>query len=433
MRSSQGKATPYRFEEAIMRLFIFLIIAGAMTVPAGAQAALTWDEVKARFIAANPTLMAGQINIDESKALEVTAYLRPNPDFSILADQVQPIPSSGQPYRPLASAFPIISFSYLHERAHKRELRLQSAKDATAIAVSQQADQERSLIFNLRSAFVSTLQAKAQLALSTDNMNYFDKEYSVNQERFRAGDLAQMDLQRIHLQRVQYEQDYETALVTLRTAKITMVMLLNSRTPIERFDIAGRFDFDANLAPVDHFHDVALAERPDLRAALQTVAKAETDHKLAISNGSTDPTFSLDMGRANPPFTPYFGVGISIPLRLFDRNQGEKLRTEIDIRHAQRMKDATEAQVFSDVDSAYVTLLSVLNQLKPYKATYVQEASEVRDRVAYAYEHGGAALVDYLDAQHDYRTVQQAYLGLIGAYLTAAGQLNMAVGKEELK
>jgi cobalt-zinc-cadmium efflux system outer membrane protein len=412
-------------------LFLISLIAFSAHGQTNAQTALTWEQVKQKFISANPTLMAGQINIDESKAEEITAYLRPNPNFTISTDQIQPIPA-GSPYRPFTYAFPSVVFDYLHERQHKRELRLQSQKDATAIAVSQQADQERNLLFNLRAAFVQTLQGKAQLALSILNRDYFDKEYVISQERYQAGDMAQMDLQRIHLQRVQYEADYETSLVNLRTAKITMLMLLNARTPIDQFDVTGRFDFDDNLSPLEQFHDIALADRPDLRAAMQAVDKAETDHKLAVANGSTDPTFSIDFGR-NPPITIYFGVGINIPLRIFDRNQGEKLRTEIDIRHAERLKDSTQAQVFSDVDSAYFTLLSVLAQLKPYKSTYLQEAADVRDKVSFAYQRGGAALVDFLDAQRDYRAVQQGYLVLVGSYLTAAGQLNMAVGREEIR
>jgi cobalt-zinc-cadmium efflux system outer membrane protein len=393
--------------------------------------ALTWEQVKQKFIAANPTLMAGQINIDESKAEEITAFLRPNPNLTISTDQIQPIPADA-PYRPFTYAFPSIVFDYLHERQHKRELRLQSQKDATAIAVSQQADQERNLLFNLRTAFVGTLQAKKQLTLAIDNRDYFDKEYVISQQRYQAGDIAQMDLQRIHLQRPQYEQDFETALVNLRTAKITMLMLLNARTPIDQFDVTGNFDFDENVPPLEQFHDIALAERPDLRAAMQAVDKAETDHKLAVANGSTDPTFSMDFGR-NPPITFYFGVSVNIPLRIFDRNQGEKLKTEIDIRHAQRLKDATQAQVFNDVDSAYFTVLSVLSQLKPYKTTYLQEATDVRDKVSYSYQRGGSALVDFLDAQRDYRAVQLSYVTLIGSYLTAAGQLNMAVGREVIQ
>jgi outer membrane protein, heavy metal efflux system len=417
-----------------MRFYSFLLLTGPLVVGAQTQAqlpaALTWEQVKQRFIAANPTLMAGQINIDESKAEEITAFLRPNPNFTISTDQIQPIPALG-PYRPFTYAFPAVVFDYLHERQHKRELRLQSQKDATAIAVSQQADQERNLLFNLRSAFVGTLQAKKQLDLAVDNRDYFDKEYVISQQRYQAGDMAQMDLQRIHLQRVQYEQDYETALVNLRTAKITMLMLLNARTPIDRFDVTGRFDFD-DLPPLEQFHDIALAERPDLRAAMQAVDQAETNHKLAVANGSTDPTFSVDFGR-NPPITFYFGVAINIPLRIFDRNQGEKLRTEIDIRHAQRLKDAAQAQVFNDVDSAYFTVLSVLDQLKPYKSTYLQEAVDVREKVSFAYQRGGAALLDFLDAQRDYRAVELGYVTLIGSYLTGAAQLNMAVGREAIQ
>ncbi len=114
--------------------------------------------------------------------------------------------------------------------------------------------------------------------------------------------------------------------------------------------------------PLEEFHTAALAARPDLKAAVETVDKAVTDHKLAVSNGSTDPTFGVDFGR-NPPITIYVGVSVNIPLRIFDRNQGEKARTEIDITHAQRQKDAAEAQVFSDVDSAYFTVVSSVNLL----------------------------------------------------------------------
>ncbi len=392
-----------------------------------AQAPLTWQEVKQRFEASNPTLSAAQLNIDESKAQEITAYLRPNPNLNITADQFQPIPAT--PYRPFSYTFPQTSIDYLHERQHKRELRLESQQKATAISVSQQADLERNLLFNLRNAFIATLQAKAQLALAKEDLDYFDREYAISQDRYRAGDIAEMDLMRIHLQRVQYEQDYETAQVNLRTAKITLLMLLNDRTPVDRFDVTGRFDFSENVLPLGRFHELALSSRPDLRAASQAIEKAETDHKLAIANGSTDPTFSVDVGR-NPPLTFYFGVGVSIPLRIFDRNQGEKTRTEIDIRRAEREKDAAQTQVFSDVDSAYYTLVSTQKLLLPYKTAYLKEAADVRDKVSFAYQHGAASLVDFLDAQREYRQTQEAYLTLIGSYLMAANQMNMAVGSE---
>src|SRR5581483_1466302 len=336
-------------------------------------------------------------------------------------------------YRPFQYAFPGISFDYLHERQHKRELRLESAKGGTSIAVSQQEDLERTLIFTLRTAFVQVLQAKALLASAKENLDYFDKELAINRERFRAGDIARVDLDRIALQRVQYESDYQTALVNQRTSKITLLMMLNDRTAVDQFDVSGSFEFREPILKLDDLHTIALAARPDLRAAMQAVQKAQTDHKLAVANGSTDPTFSADFGH-NPPIPLYMGVSVSIPLRIFDRNQGEKARTQIDIQHAERQKDAAQAQVFNDVDSAYYTVISSVNLLRPYKEKdgYLEVAGRIRDTLSFSYKRGQAALVDYMDAQRDYRAKQVAYIKLVGAYLTAASQLNMAVGREAI-
>jgi cobalt-zinc-cadmium efflux system outer membrane protein len=319
--------------------------------------------------------------------------------------------------------------SYLHERAHKRELRTESAKKGTAIAVSQKNDLERGLLFSLRSAFVQTLQAKSVLQVSKDNLEYYDHVLKISSDRYQAGDIAQIDLDRLELQRVQYESDVQTALVNLRTAKIQMLTLLNDRTPVDQFDLAGTFDFNDQIDLLEAYRQIALDNRPDLKAAVEAVDKAQTDYKLAVANGSTDPTFSFDMGR-NPPIDLYFGVDVSIPLRIFDRNQGNKLHTKLDITRNEKLRDAAEAQVFSDVDSAYATLNSNVILLRPYKQKYLAQAVRVRDTILFSYQHGGASLLDFLNAESDYRSVQLNYVNLVGSYLTAAAQLNQAVGKE---
>jgi cobalt-zinc-cadmium efflux system outer membrane protein len=404
-----------------------VLIAGGLAGGASAQKALTWQEVRQRFEAANPTLQAGRLNVAESKAQEITAYLRPNPDLTIAMDQFDPF--STNPYRPLQYTFPLTMVSYLHERQHKRELRLESAQQGTGIAVSQQADLERTLLFNLRTAFVGTLQAKAVLGVARENLAYYDHVLEVSNARLKAGDIAQVDLDRLELQRVQFESDVQTAQVNLRTAKIQLLTLLNDRTPVEQFDVTGAFDFNEQVLPLEEFRSIALATRPDLKAAVEAVDKAQTDHQLAVANGSTDPTFGVDVGR-NPPIPVYFGVSVNIPLRLFDRNQGEKARTEVDIRRNERLREAAEAQVYSDVDSAYAALGSNLVLLRPYKAKYLELAARVRETVSFAYQRGGASLLDFLNAQNDYRSVQLNYLNLVGSYLTSASQLNLAVGRE---
>jgi len=395
--------------------------------------AWTWEQVKDRLELNNPTLLADKLNIDESKAEEITAFLRPNPSFSLTADGTQIAPYKGE-WRPFAGTYETPAISYLHERRHKRELRLESAKKGTMIAEFSHADLDRTLLFNLRGAFVSTLQAKAVLQLAKDNLEYYDHVLQISRDRFDAGDIAQIDLDRLELQRVQYESDLQTAEVNLRTAKIQMLTLLNDRTPIEQFDVAGEFDFSDQLMARDDFRKIALDTRPDLKEAAEAVDKAKTDHTLAEANGSTDPTLSAwythNSSNNNPFGINTLGVSVSFPLRVFDRNQGEKLRTQLDITRNERLRDAAEAGVLSDVDSGYATLNSNVILLRPYKQKYLQQATRVRDTIFFSYQHGGASLLDFLNAQADYRSVQLSYVNLIGSYLTAAAQLNMAVGRE---
>jgi len=419
----------------VTKRLLFLPLFAALTVPCGyaqnAQKALTWQEVRDKFEAANPSLRADAIGIDESKANETTAYLRPNPNLSLLADQIDPFPG-GPSHGAFAYWLPSATVTYLHERAHKRELRLDSAKEATGIAISSHADLERNLIFSLRSAFVQTLQQKAVRDLAKENLDYYDHLLGVNRDRFQAGAIAQVDMDRLELQRVQYESDLQTAEVNLRTAKIQMLMLLDDRTPVDQFDVTGPFEFSTQISPLDEVRQAALDNRPDLKAALQSVDKAKTDHKLAVSMGSTDPTFGVDVGR-NPPIDQYVGFSVSVPLRIFDRNQGEKARTQLDIDRNERLMEATRAQVFNDVDSAYATLTSTVTLLQPYKDHYLAQASRVRDTISFSYEHGAASLLDFLNAQADYRGVQLSYLNLVGSYLDAASQLNLAVGREVIQ
>jgi len=401
-----------------------------------AQQGLTWDQVKARFESSNPALKADADNVDEMRAEEITAYLRPNPQLTVGTDGTQIVPHDGA-WQPFKGTDVVPNISYLHERDHKRELRRESAREGTRISESEHEDLKRTLEFTLRTAFVQTLEAKTVLDMAKADLDYYDKIIGISRDRLRAGDIAQIDFDRIRLLRVQYESELQNAIVNLRTAKIQLLQLLNDRTPTEQFDVTGTYDFSDTLAPLEDFRRTAQDARPDLQAALETIQQSETNHKLAMANGSTDPTLSAwytwNSSNNNPDGLQTLGASVNIPLRIFDRNQGEKQRTQIDIDRSRQASDATRAQVFSDVDTAYAEVQSNIELLKPYKAEYNDEALKVRDTVTYSYQHGGASLMEFINAQSDFRQVQLAYVQLIGAYLTSAAQLNLAVGREVIQ
>ena len=412
---------------------VLCVWACTLAADVAAQTPLTWAEVRTRFEASNPTLRAGQLGIEESKADEVTAYLRPNPGLSIpgFLWNVTGVPPDTGRFQNLTTS---VSLDYLIERAHKRELRRDSARGATSIAASTQTDLVRTMSFTLRTAFIQLLQAKSFLTLAQQNLTDYDQVLAVSGTRLQSGDISRVDLDRLQLQRVQYESDFQTASVNVRTARIQLLQLMNDRTTaVEAFDVTGPYDFAPPARSLADLRQAALAARPDLLAARQAIDKAKVDNRLAEANGSTDPDVGATVAWLRPPDGPEnvsVGIGVSIPLRIFDRNQGEKAKTRIDITRNEQLSDATRTQVLGDVDSAYATLMSTVALLQPYKTTYLAQSARVRDTVEFSFQRGGAALIDFLQAQQDYRSVQVNYVNLVAAYLNAAAQLNLATGQE---
>jgi cobalt-zinc-cadmium efflux system outer membrane protein len=414
------------------RMYVGLLLAVMAAQHLLAQRTYSWEEIREKFRLTNPTLLADEVNIDENRAQEITAFLRPNPNFSLLLDQFTIFKTPNTAYQPVWDVLESGTISYLYERQHKRDLRLQSAKKATAISQSAHEDLVRTMLFTLRTGFVNLLEAKAVLDIARQNLDYYNKTIDVSRSRYAAGDMAKVDLVRIELQLAQYQSDVVNAQVNVRTAKIALLTLLNDRTPVDRFDVTGVYDFKDTLLPLEEYRQVAMETRPDLKVAVLAVDKAKTDNRLAIANGTSDPTWGFDVGR-NPPLPSYVGFSVSLPLRIFDKNQGEKLRTKLEIDRTDKLRTAAEAQILSDVDSAFATVASTVELLKPYRETYLKQATEVREIVTFSYQRGGASLLDFLDAQKEYRDTQLNYLNLIGSYLMATGQLNMAVGREVIQ
>lgn len=401
--------------------------AGAPLLPGQTNAGKwTWPQVVEKFRQSNPGISAADLSVKENQANEITAGLRPNPTFTSTEDQNNFF--STNPYRPFGAVQWTQSLSQLVERRNKRQLRIESAHLATEQSKSDAGDLERNLVFALRDAFVRVMQGKALVEVAVDNLQYYDKVIAVNRERQKAGDLARVDLTRVELQRAQFQSDLLNAKVNLRTAKIALLALLNDRRSPDDFEIEGPFEAKPVTMPLEELRSIAMASRPDLRSAATAIDKAKADHRLAWANGSTDPTVGVDYTRAGPTNT--IGTSVSIPLRIFDRNQGEKARTALEIRRLELNRSVLVANLYRDVDSAYETVKMTADLIEPYKNQFLKQSEEVRDTVSFAYQHGGASLLDLLDAQKAYRDTQLNYRNLIASYLSAVNQLWLAAGRE---
>ncbi len=413
------------------RALLFLLLGVGLGGRAHAQAApsqtpLTWQQVRERFVANNPNLMASRIAVDEAQATVITAGLRPNPVLSVVEDQFRIFHPN--PLVPFQNGQWTHQVTQLIERRNKRHLRMDSARLTTGIARTDLADVERQLTFLLRDAFIRTLQAKSLLELAQDNLTYYDKVISLNRDRFLAGDISKVDFARVELQRVQFASDLANAQLNLRTAKITLLSILNERQPVDAFDVTGEFDFKDTPLMLEELRQAALDSRPDLKSVTTATERAQNDNRLAWANGSTDPIVGFEYQRTGPDNTA--GIIFTIPLRIFDHNQGEKARTALEIRRTQQIRTSVVAGIYRDVDSAYEAMQSLRTLILPYQQKYLAQAGETRETVSFAYAQGGASLLEFLDAQKSYRDVQLNYRNLIAGYLSAVNQLNLAVARE---
>ena len=382
---------------AARRWFAVLLLLTAGACAAQTPAPLTMQQAVDLARMQNPSLLSAGAQVTATKQSEITAGLRVNPNFNLTGSDVSLAANSNNPY------FYSAQVSRLFERGQKRRWRLDAARSTTDVTRSQYADQERQLVLAVRTAFTQMLGAKGALDLAKQNVDDYRKTVDLSRERLRAGDISATDFKRLDLQLAQFESDYDNAHTNFVQASAQLQTLLGYDRPHPGFDITGSLDPPSISTTLPDAEQKALQARPDYLAAQQSVRVADANVKLAYAEGTTDPTIEGEYDRAGTANSAGFQIGI--PLRIFDRNQGEKARTKYEAQSSRFAETAVRNQVVSDVDQAWAAYEDSLSLARRYNGHYLQEAHEVRDNLEYSYRHGGTTLIDYLSALQDYRQV----------------------------
>ena len=369
--------------------------------PAG-PGSLTLQQVVDRARSTNPTLLAAAANLRSVRAQELQAAVRTNPYLGVAGQNVTA--TGANVNNPYAYS---VQVSRLFERGGKRGNRLENARDTTAQTSAQLEDTIRQTVLQVRTAFTHLLFAKQSLALSRAQLADFRHEVEIAQDRYKAGDLGRLDFERLDLQLGAFESDAANEEIALQQASDQLQTLIGVAEPTRTFDIAGDIVPPAITATREQLLLQALAGRPDLRAALAGVQTAQSAYKLAIANGTADPTIEAEydrtpQGAGNNPNS--VGFNVNFPLRIFDRNQGNKEAARLAIDQAQLTATAAHNQVISDVDQAWVAYAQAKTLADRYGNHYLDESVDVLSIARFAFDHGGLALIDYLDSLRDSRT-----------------------------
>ncbi len=391
--------------------------------PPSQPGALTLEQVLTLARAQNPTLLAARQNLQATRAQEIQAGVRANPYFTAVGQDVTLPEGNGDgPY--LYSG----QISRLFERGQKRRWRLDSARATTAQTDAQVRDQERGVVLAVKTAFTTMLIAKAAVTLADSNLADFRREVEINNDRFKAGDIGKLDFERLDLQLAQFESDQSAAIINLRQAGDQLQTLVGVESPKTNFDIEGTIVPPAVPLDLLALDTRALAARPDYQAAVAGVSVADAGIKLAYANGTTDPTVEGEYDRSGTSNSA--GFNVSIPLRIFDRNQGNKKTSEYAAQGARFAVVAVKNQVLSDVDQAWIGYTQSKILSDRYSGHYLDEAADVLAIAQFAYEHGGIALIDYLDALRDSRQTTSDALQAYSATWLAIHQLSYAAAEE---
>ena len=398
------------------------IVALAAAGGAAAQAPLTrlsLDDAVSLAERANPTVRAKAFEHQAVTANEITAGLRPNPTASFLAEQFGGASDASQTQYTFTVGQPI-------ELGGKRQRRIDSARAATRVTGHELDDVRRQVLYQIKKSFTDALAGRESLALAEENVRALDDLERIQRFRAERGDISELDLLRIQVQRFAFERDAADARQALRVAKIALRAAAGPGQVAEDFDLVGDLAFK-DIAPTQSgLYRRALANRPDLRAAEAARTKASADIRLARANAWWDITPQIEYQRLGPDNT--VGFGISVPIRIFDRNQGEIARTRAEARRVEATHEVVAIQALTEVDTALAALGTEREKLTALRDTYLPKARQARDTVEFAYRRGGVSLLDYLDAQRTYRDTAAEYLRSLAGYLTSFYQLETAVG-----
>ncbi|HSM85033.1 MAG TPA: TolC family protein [Candidatus Limnocylindrales bacterium] len=388
---------------------------------------ITLDDAIVLALANSPTIKGIRTQIQQSQAQEITANLRPNPVLSG-DSQFLPLFSPGQLSNDVEQYD--VGLGYTFERGGKRHKRLLAARDQTAVTSSQVADAERTLTFNVAQQFINALLAQSNLEFAEDGLKSFQQTVDISAQRYKAGDISEGDYLKIKLQLLQFQTDVSSARVAKVQALGSLRVLIGYATLPQDFDVAGDLAYQPLTARLDDLEARALAERPDLRAAQQGIKAARSQVELARANGKQDVTLTTNY--SHTPGLNSASWFLSIPLPIFDRNQGEIARTRFALSQAELNEKANEDTVMTDVTNAYESARTNQEVVQLYTSGYLKQAQDSRDISAYAYKGGAATLLDFLDAERSYRATQLAYRQALAAYMLSLEQLRQAVGSRSL-
>jgi cobalt-zinc-cadmium efflux system outer membrane protein len=388
---------------------------------------ITLDQAEHMALVHNRQLKADLTLISQSKAKEITAGLRPNPVFD--TDALF-LPFFSPQYLTADNLNTNSEFdagiSYKFELYGKRKARIHAAQAATAVTSSVVRNDERMLRYSVAAQFIGVLYAESKLRFAEQDLATFDKSLAIGKKQYQAGSISHGSLLKLQLQRLLFETDLTSAQVAVIQAKNNLRQLVGFDALPQNFEVIGNLHANNPGGGLLDLEAEALKTRPDLQASRQFITQAQSDYHLAKAYAHPDLGTTVDYTHlsAMNDLSAYATIGIPI----FNRNQGNIARAGAQITQANEQERAAEQLVLTQVRSAYAQEQSALQVVNLYRSGYLKEAQQSLSISRYAYLRGDTSLLNFLDAERSYRTVELNYRRALAQAMLSEQRVEEVVG-----
>lgn len=415
---------------AVILAAIFGISQAHAIAPTSDDVSLTESEALALFYQRNLDLIAAHYQIAQSQAQEIIASAIPNPVFSL---NVLELDGSGHLGNDGAGPGVGIGVTQLLETAGKRHLRQASSALGTQSAEEDLRDATRTLTAAVRRAYYALVLAQKNAEVAQDAVNQYTRIVSVNELRLKHGDIAQSDLWRLKVEAFKAEADRITVTAARDKARADLASLL--RWPSGAMHFVARMAWpvahEAVMEDADTLISQALDKRPDLAAARKRTEQATQEFKLAKHSAVPDITigagFVHDINNLNQDTA---NLSISVPLPLFYHNQGEIQKSSISLTTAELQVQQLEQSIRKEVINDRTAWQGAEAIARGFETDALKQVQAIRVGAEQSYLKGASTILDFLDAQRNYREVMQEYQTTLFNRTVAGIDLQTALGLE---
>jgi cobalt-zinc-cadmium efflux system outer membrane protein len=421
-------------------VWLAALLAGLTAVPAqpintsvapndGPLQRLSLAEAQRLAFEKNWDLLAAAVGVDAATAQKIVVHEFPNPTLSLYSSliNVDNHPSSTPEGNGLwdRSYDTIFAINQLFEIGGKRRSRKVSAQAGFEGAKAQLFDARRTLDLAVAKAYVAAAQAEENVRVLLQSAGTLREEAKIAEVRLRAGEISSSDKSQIEITAEQYELNAQSARSAAAQARVALEVLLGVPHPNADCELSDRLETLCASATPLNTNSVG-TWRPDVIAAEAALRKAEADLRLQKAMRVPDPTV-LAQYEHYPDTNPNsVGVGVSLPVPLWNRNRGNILAAQAAREQARLAFEKAKAGAVADIAVARLAYSDALKRWRSYRDNIRPKSEQIRQTMAYAYQKGGASLLDLLVAERNDNDIRLAAAQAASDTASAGAAFNAA-------